>query len=44
MESLINSIIDLFSGLLAMKYGKEVLVFIISILAILELRGGLLAA
>lgn len=44
MESLINSIIDLFSGLLAMKYGKEVLVFIISILPILELRGGLLAA
>ena len=44
MESLINSIIDLFSGLLAMKYGKEVLVFIISLLPILELRGGLLAA
>ena len=44
MESLINGIINLFSGLMSLKYGKELIVFIISILPILELRGGLLAA
>lgn len=44
MESIINFIFDIFSGLLGMKYGKELLVFIISLMPILELRGGLLAA
>ena len=44
MESIINSIIKLFSGLTAFKFGKELIVFIISILPILELRGGLIAA
>lgn len=44
MENIINTIIDLFGGLLSLKYGKELLVFIISLLPILELRGGLLAA
>lgn len=44
MENIINSIIDLFGGLLSLKYGKELLVFIISLLPILELRGGILAA
>ena len=44
MESIINSIIKLFSGLTALKFGKELIVFIISILPILELRGGLIAA
>lgn len=44
MESIINSIIKLFSGLTALKFGKELVVFIISILPILELRGGLIAA
>lgn len=44
MESIINSIIKLFSGLIALKYGKELIVFFISILPILELRGGLIAA
>lgn len=44
MESIINSIIKLFSGLTALKLGKELIVFIISILPILELRGGLIAA
>lgn len=43
MENIINSIIDLFGGLLSLKFGKELLVFIISLLPILELRGGLLA-
>ena len=44
MESIINSIIKLFSGLTALKFGKELIVFIISILPILELRGVLIAA
>lgn len=44
MESIISSIIKLFSGLTALKFGKELVVFIISILPILELRGGLIAA
>ena len=44
MESIINFIFDIFSGLLGMKYGKELLVFIISLMPILELRGGLIAA
>ena len=44
MEGLINSIINAFSGLVALKYGRELIVFIISLLPILELRGGLIAA
>ena len=44
MESLVKAIIDLFSNFTAMKFGKELIVFIISILPVLELRGGLLAA
>ena len=39
MESLVQSLIDLFGGL-----SKEIIVFIISMLPILELRGGLIAA
>lgn len=44
MESLINIIINAFSNLLAYKYGKDLIVFIISLLPLLELRGGLIAA
>lgn len=44
MEGIINSIIDLFSGLGNLKFGKELIVFIISFCPILELRGGLIAA
>ena len=44
MESLVDSIIKLFGSVTAMKFGKELIVFIISILPILELRGGLIAA
>ena len=44
MEKLINIIINLFSGFMGLKYGKEILIFIISLMPILELRGGLLAA
>lgn len=39
MENLVQKLIELFGGL-----GKEVIVFIISMLPILELRGGLVAA
>ena len=39
MESLVEGLTQLFTGL-----GKEVIVFIISLLPILELRGGLIAA
>lgn len=44
MESLINGIISLFSGITTSAFGKEILVFVISMLPILELRGGILAA
>lgn len=44
MEKLINIIIGLFAGLKATRYGGIIIVFIISMLPILELRGGLLAA
>lgn len=44
MENIINEIINIFSGLTSLKFGKELIVFIISILPILELRGGLIAA
>ena len=43
-EKLVNTIIGLFGGLTAIKFGKEILVFIISLMPILELRGGLIAA
>ena len=44
LEKIINFIIGLFSGLKATEFGCEILVFIISMLPVLELRGGLLAA
>ena len=44
MKKLVNLIIKLFGGLTATMYGKEIIVFIISMCPILELRGGLLAA
>lgn len=43
-EKLVNAIIGAFGGITAIAYGKEILVFIISLLPILELRGGLIAA
>ena len=43
-EKLVNVIIGAFGGLTSAALGKEILVFIISLLPILELRGGLLAA
>ena len=43
-ESLVNSILGAFGGITSIAFGKEILVFIISLLPILELRGGLIAA
>lgn len=43
-EKIVNWIISVFGGLATIKFGKEILVFVISLLPILELRGGLLAA
>ena len=41
---LAETLVNLFSGLTSLKYGKELIIFIISLMPILELRGGLIAA
>ena len=43
-EKIVNAILGAFGGLTAIAYGREILVYIISLMPILELRGGLLAA
>ena len=43
-ESLVQSFLELFQGFVDMPFGKELIIFIISLMPILELRGGLLAA
>lgn len=43
-ESLVEFFLNIFGDLQALKYGKELIVFIISLMPILELRGGLIAA
>lgn len=43
-ENLVQSFLNLFSGIVDMPFGKELIVFVISLMPILELRGGLLAA
>lgn len=43
-ESLVEFFLGIFGGLTSLKYGKELIVFIISLMPILELRGGLIAA
>lgn len=43
-ETLVNTFLDLFSGFNNLAYGKELIIFIISLMPILELRGGLIAA
>ena len=43
-EGLVHSFLGLFSELTNLKYGKELIVFIISLMPILEIRGGLIAA
>ena len=44
VEKIVGGIVGLFGGLTAIPFGKEILVFIISLMPILELRGGLIAA
>ena len=44
MEKVVEFFVKVFGGLKGLKYGKELIVFIISLMPILELRGGLLAA
>lgn len=44
VEGIVNGIIGLFSGIESIPFGKELIVFIVSLMPILELRGGLLAA
>lgn len=44
MNYIINEIIEFFSILINYKFGKEFIVFVVSILPVLELRGGLIAA
>ena len=43
-SDLAKNLVDVFSGLTSLKYGRELIVFIISLMPILELRGGLIAA
>lgn len=43
-ENLAESLIGIFGGLQELQYGKELIIFIISMFPILELRGGLIAA
>jgi len=44
MENIVGWLLSLFSGLNGFTFGKEIAVFLISLMPILELRGGLLAA
>ena len=44
MNNLVKTFLSLFSGITATLTGKYILIFIISLLPILELRGGLVAA
>ena len=41
---LAQKLVEAFSGLTGLKYGRELIVFIISLMPILELRGGLIAS
>lgn len=43
-DKLAKNLVGLFGGLTTLAFGKELIVFIISMLPILELRGGLIAA
>ena len=44
VEGIVGFIVNLFGGITSIPFGKELIVFIISLMPILELRGGLLAA
>lgn len=43
-SELAKALVENLTGLTSLKYGKELIVFIISMMPILELRGGLVAA
>lgn len=43
-SNLAEILVQAFNGLTNLKYGRELIVFIISLMPILELRGGLIAA
>ena len=43
-QHLAEILVNFFSGLTSLKYGKELIIFIISLMPILELRGGIIAA
>ena len=43
-ETLVHTFLGVFEGLKNIPYGKELIVFIISLMPILEIRGGLIAA
>lgn len=43
-ESLVHTFLGLFDGLRSIPFGKELIVFLISLMPILELRGGLISA
>ena len=43
-ERLVHTFLGLFDGLRSIPFGKELIVFLISLMPILELRGGLIAA
>ena len=44
VEGIVSFFVSLFSGLNNVPFGKEITVFLISLMPILELRGGLIAA
>ena len=44
VEKIVGMLIGLFGGFLSLPFGKELAVFIISLMPILELRGGFIAA
>ena len=43
-NELARTLVDAFGSLTSLKYGRELIIFIISLMPILELRGGLIAA
>ena len=44
VEKIVEGLLGLLSGLGGLAFGKQLMVFIISLMPILELRGGLIAA
>ena len=43
-EKIVGKLLSVFGGLTSIAFGKQILVFVISLMPILELRGGLIAA